>query len=88
MLNPDPKRLCPPPAGNAAGRLGRRRRGWTYAAGLARLGLAPPYGGRDFLSSAATSDISAAPSGVMLQAAMANNINRIAKVKALTLAAR
>ena len=50
--------------------------------------MASPYGGRDFLNSAATSDVSAALSGVMLQAAMATNINRIAKANALTLAAR
>ena len=47
-----------------------------------------PYGGNDFFNSTAISDVSAATSGAILQAAIANNISMIARVKALTLAAR
>jgi hypothetical protein len=47
-----------------------------------------PYGGSDFFNCAVISDVSAATSGAMLQAAIANNISMIARVKALTLAAR
>jgi hypothetical protein len=47
-----------------------------------------PYGGSDFFNSTFISEVSATTSGVMLQAAIANNINMIARVKALTLAAR
>jgi hypothetical protein len=46
------------------------------------------YGGSDFFNSTASPDVSAATSGAILQAAIANNINMIARVNALTLAAR
>jgi hypothetical protein len=49
---------------------------------------ARPHGGSDFFSSTVTSDVSAATSGAILQAAIANNISMIASVNALTLAAR
>jgi hypothetical protein len=52
------------------------------------LALLSSYRGKDFLRSTATSDVSAALSAVMLQAATATNINRVAKANALTLAAR
>jgi hypothetical protein len=50
----------------------------------------PPlnYGGSDFFNSTLMSDVSAATSGAMLQAAIASNMNMIARVNALTLAAR
>src|ERR1700721_113373 len=47
-----------------------------------------PHGGSDFFNSTVTSDVSAATSGAILQAAIANNINMIARDNALTLAAR
>ena len=47
-----------------------------------------PYGGSDFFNSTVISDVSAATSGAILQAAIASNINMIARVNALTLAAR
>jgi hypothetical protein len=47
-----------------------------------------PHGGSDFFNSTVTSDVSAATSGAIVQAAIANNISMIARVNALTLAAR
>jgi hypothetical protein len=47
-----------------------------------------PHGGSDFFNSNVTSEVSAATSGAILQAAIASNISMIARVKALTLAAR
>jgi hypothetical protein len=51
-------------------------------------GATRPYGGSDFFNSTVTSDVSAATSGAIVQAAIANNISMIARVNALTLAAR
>jgi hypothetical protein len=51
-------------------------------------GATRPHGGSDFFNSTVISGVSAATSGAMLQAAIANNINMIARVNALTLAAR
>src|SRR5271154_7540261 len=51
-------------------------------------GKQQPYGGSGFFNCAVISDVSAATSGAMVQAAIANNISMIARVKALTLAAR
>ncbi len=47
-----------------------------------------PHGGSDFFNSNCTPDVSATTSGAIVQAVIAINIIKIARVNALTLAAR